>query len=161
MGNHTMKCVACQGTENVALDGWSDRFREVIDISNSYYVVSRRYRHRNCPVAVAAGKKATVFSSLNSEFFGTLPAVVQAQLNMVVYKKSIFSSDMKIYAREMQQYTSFRSASAVHKTLLDTRALRREERYLLAMKAFRDKSEKNSLKYIGIFAETLLCFPSN
>jgi hypothetical protein len=83
------------------------------------------------------GKICSVFTSLHPYFLQTLPEVVSAQLDVVIYNKTMFSRDMKVYAREMQQICSFRSASNVHKALHNTKCAHMERMYLLVMQNIR------------------------
>jgi hypothetical protein len=137
MSSHTMTCPACKSTEGISFHGWNHTIRKVIDIASNRYIISRRYRHRNCKEAVRLGKTSSVFTSLHPQFLQGLPEIVSAQLDVVIYSKTMFSRDMKVYAREMQQVCSFRSAASVHKVLHNTKRAYMEKMYLLAMQEIR------------------------
>jgi hypothetical protein len=139
--NFILRCPACEKSDGLALDGWNTTFREIVDLGRNRFILSRRYRHRNCPIAIAQGKASSIFTSLNPKFISTLPEVVTSQLEMEIFPRTIVSSDLEVFAREMQQIASFRSAASLQKTLKSTQQSRAEKKYLLAMQSLRSQGK--------------------
>jgi hypothetical protein len=140
LSGYQVKCVKCGGNSNVQLHGWTD-FRQLTGLSDSNFLIARRYRHVNCPVALETGKSGSVFTAQEARYISTLPPVVQAQMDFIVKKKSAFKSEFITYAREMQQCCSFENASSVHRALIASIKVRLEHKYLLAVLALRSSGE--------------------
>ena len=141
LSDFVLKCVQCGSTNDVLLDGWSDSFRKVTGLTHTSYIISRRYKHMNCPVAAEKGRKATVFNSCNADFIASLPEIVQLQFELSVGKKSAYKN---VYAREMKQCTSFKSAESVHRALINSKKLLQEKRYLMHMVFLRGRGRLSS-----------------
>lgn len=137
---YQVKCVNCGGSSNIQLHGWSG-FRQLMGLSDSCFLITRRYRHVKCPVALETGKSSSVFTALDARYMSTLPPVVQAQMDFIIKKKSAFKSEFITYAREMQQCCSFENASSVHRALIASKKVRLEHKYLLAVLALRNPGE--------------------
>lgn len=132
--DHSLVCPEC-GKSGVALDGWTEGFREVTSLASRSFIKTRRYRHRDCPAAKQKGKMCTVFSSLHPGFIRLLPEAIVSQIDVIAYKKSMFKTEIATYAREIQQHCSFRAGAEVHHTLLTTEKALRERRHLLVLLA--------------------------
>ena len=91
-----VRCPACGQSDGVALDGWNTTFREIVELGRNSYIISRRYRHRNCPIAASSAKNSSIFTSLNSKFICSLPELVSSQLEMIVFPRTIVSSDVEV-----------------------------------------------------------------
>jgi hypothetical protein len=152
LSNFKLQCVRC-GSSDVTLDGWSDSFRKVVGLTKCAYMICRRYKHMNCPVAATNGKSATVFNSCNNVFLESLPEIVRCQFDFLIGKRSAYKKEMCIYAREMQQCTSFKSASEVHRALITNSNMLQEKKYLLHM------AEIRSPRNISSFLASSLCPP--
>jgi len=149
LSNFDVKCVACGDSIHVTLNGWT-KFRTLVGISTNSYLICRRYKHVNCPAALSKQQTTTTFSAINSKFFSSLPLVVQAQMDFLIKEKIAYTSDVVTYSREMQQYCSFKSASAVHHTMIKAREIKQERKYLLAMIALRNPGKICMCHYLEV-----------
>jgi hypothetical protein len=68
---------------------------------------------------------------------------------MEIFPRTIVSSDLEVYAREMQQITSFGFAASLQKTIKSTQQSRAEKKYLLAMQSLR--SQGKNYTYCNIY----------
>ena len=125
MGQTDIVCPACQGND-IALDGWNPMCKEVATLDSNFYIKARRYRHRNCPKALAQDG-TTTFNSLDPRYIENLPVCIRHMLPFrVVTRETIVSQTVACLARESAQHCGFKAAADMHGAIKRTETLGRQ-----------------------------------